>query len=853
MSYLKTTQIVNLIRETKIPDIPSTQGLDPAIKKVVDPLIETMRVRLGRAGDAMDQGVTWRDLYQNGMVKVIQNGQENYIPGGGQLQPVNPILMDMTIPPEVDHLLASGAFTTVVITFDAPMYRNHAYTEIWRSNDNNLANAALIGTTRSAIYSDAVGTGSDKFYWARNVSTANVKGPFNAVDGVEGKTSPDPTYVLSVLQGQIDATHLTTDLAGRIDLVDAPANIPNSVAYQVQQEAISRANADDSLNSRIDQITSGGGTTLGNNIYSQASAPTASKAGDIWFDTAHNNQVNYWDGGQWVLVRDSGIPANASAISNEATTRANADTSLTNQVNALTSTVNTNNTNQTASINSEASTRASADSALGGRIDSLTTTVTNNYNTLSSNVTTETNARTSGDQTNANAITSLKSSLSDANGNQLVTAAAWTGLNNTVSTQGNSITSNANAISSLKTSLSDANGNQTVTASAWSSLNTTVSSQGNSITANTTSINTLTNSVNGNTSSIQTLQSVQNGLVSQYMVKLDTNGYVSGFGLYNNGSSSSFVIRTDTFALVPAGAASGASKSYPFMVGTVAGVSTVGINGQLIVDGTITGRMIQAGSIGADRIYTTSLDAFTANMGTLTSGLLKSPDGRVQFDLTNELLRVNDGTQDRVYIGKIGTGYGISLYDASGNLLLDSSGNGQLPNVTVGHITGQGPFATLSQIDQSNVQTYIANAAVNTLQLAGQCVTIPVSAYTEASILMGTSWTTLQQATINSSGAPINISFSILVGGNAGNTASIYIQVVRDGTVIYNITNYTLPSYSTYDPNNGNIYHTQPCQFSASLLDTAGTGTHTYYINAYVNNVSRYVFNRSLVLLETKR
>lgn len=43
----------------------------------------------------------------------------------------------------------------------------------------------------------------------------------------------------------------------------------------------------------------------------------------------------------------------------------------------------------------------------------------------------------------------------------------------------------------------------------------------------------------------------EDGLSSQYNVKLDTNGYVSGFGLYNSGSSSEFIVATDKFAVIP--------------------------------------------------------------------------------------------------------------------------------------------------------------------------------------------------------------------------------------------------------------------------------------------------------------
>ena len=62
-----------------------------------------------------------------------------------------------------------------------------------------------------------------------------------------------------------------------------------------------------------------------------------------------------------------------------------------------------------------------------------------------------------------------------------------------------------------------------------------------------------------------------------------------------------------------------------FVLGLVNGVSTVGINGDLMVDGTITANAINVGT----------LSAITADVGTLTAGVIQSADGSVVLDLTN--------------------------------------------------------------------------------------------------------------------------------------------------------------------------------------------------------------------------
>lgn len=68
-----------------------------------------------------------------------------------------------------------------------------------------------------------------------------------------------------------------------------------------------------------------------------------------------------------------------------------------------------------------------------------------------------------------------------------------------------------------------------------------------------------------------------------------------------------------------------------FVVGLVNGVSTVGINGNLIVDDTILAR----------HLAVNTLDAVSANMGTLTTGKIQSSDGKFVIDCDNKTIRIS--------------------------------------------------------------------------------------------------------------------------------------------------------------------------------------------------------------------
>jgi hypothetical protein len=170
-----------------------------------------------------------------------------------------------------------------------------------------------------------------------------------------------------------------------------------------------------------------------------------------------------------------------------------------------------------------------------------------------------------------------------------------------------------------------------------------------------TSISQLTSTVNGNTTSIQTLTSTTNGLNAQYTVKIDTNGYVSGFGLASTANNatpfSSFIVRADRFSISSPSGPSIPPKT-PFIVTTtttiVNGVSVpagVYIDSATIQNGSITNAKIgdatiesaKIVSLNADKIVANSLSAITANIG-----LLRTATTGARLEIESNQIRVYD-------------------------------------------------------------------------------------------------------------------------------------------------------------------------------------------------------------------
>jgi len=88
----------------------------------------------------------------------------------------------------------------------------------------------------------------------------------------------------------------------------------------------------------------------------------------------------------------------------------------------------------------------------------------------------------------------------------------------------------------------------------------------------------------GNGAVIDTINQSVNGVLAKYGVTLDVNGYITGFQQINNGSSGSFIVNADYFAVGKAGAAA----SYPFEI--IGG--TTYIKNAVIKSGVVTNNVV---------------------------------------------------------------------------------------------------------------------------------------------------------------------------------------------------------------------------------------------------------------------
>lgn len=108
------------------------------------------------------------------------------------------------------------------------------------------------------------------------------------------------------------------------------------------------------------------------------------------------------------------------------------------------------------------------------------------------------------------------------------------------------------------------------------------------------SVSTLQTTVGEHTSSIQVVSQSVDGIKSKHGVRVDTNGYVTGYELIGDGTSGSMVFHVDNFLI----GKPGTTSDYPFALGTVDGVTRVSLKNAFIQDGAIKSAKIQDLTVG---------------------------------------------------------------------------------------------------------------------------------------------------------------------------------------------------------------------------------------------------------------
>lgn len=226
--------------ETVVPAIPPVPiDVPSGWRSFLLSLKEVAEVREGVRGNPLDSFITFRDLSEAGALVVntiVLAGRETI---HSIVAPLPDGMSDFTIPPAVTGLTVTGALASNIVEWSEPAYSNHAYVEVWRSVDNNLGNAVMVGRGGGSLFADDVGdTGLLRYYWIRAVSLGNVAGPFNAVNGTSDTT-------LAVLTNHIADFAVTNAKIGNLAVDSAKIADASIVTAKIANLAVTAAKIED--------------------------------------------------------------------------------------------------------------------------------------------------------------------------------------------------------------------------------------------------------------------------------------------------------------------------------------------------------------------------------------------------------------------------------------------------------------------------------------------------------------------------------------------------------------------------------------------------------------------------------
>lgn len=129
------------------------------------------------------------------------------------------------------------------------------------------------------------------------------------------------------------------------------------------------------------------------------------------------------------------------------------------------------------------------------------------------------------------------------------------------------------------------------------------------------------------------------GIGALYTAKVNVNGLIGGFGIYNDGSTVEAGFDVNTFWV---GSSQG-NKRKPFIIENgITYINEAAINSLLFTklrseDGSV---VFQNGKLQAQYMQVNNLSALSANMGVLTTGKMRSADGKFVIDMDGKTIRI---------------------------------------------------------------------------------------------------------------------------------------------------------------------------------------------------------------------
>lgn len=644
--------------DPKIPDIPAIGSLPDQLRNLevflrkTRELIQTREPVADAVGDPLDKFVSRRELVRSGLTYRTGGfggiGVGSAGPPGPPGVPGGAYVPDLTPPPTPTGLTVTAGFTQLIIQCDAALYtqghghdRTLVYGAKWPSGaPPTFSNAVPLMDFQGTIANYATDMATRWCIWIKWQSVDGVlsTSPAGGVNGVQATTGQDIATLLTLLTGQITESQLYAALGARINLIDGVG--AGSVNARILTESTARISGDSANAALVTtlqaSINAAGANRLRNSGFEVVS--TTPNRANGW--AAYNNSPGETSTLSLVAGRLGGTAQRHAWVGSNTSTKGLASNDTIDGTN-LGGVVGRWTPNATYVVSWYA--RSGATISGGMRLE---------WNVAPATQTPLLNTPvTPGWERWATRIT-MGASV-EANGGLFISiVGAGTGyieLDDVQVQEGSLLTGYAP-------------GDQ---AELVASVQTEATARANA----------------------------DGTLFAQYTVKLDVNGYVSGYGLASTSTgaapTSSFIIRADSFAIAsPSGP--GILPIVPFIVQTtpttINGVSVpvgVYIDTAYILNGSITNAKIGNAVIDDAKVANLSAAKLTIGDGTVGGNLKSSgyvpgvqgwivrPNGTAEFEFAHIRGTLQAGQIAASYVtATMIDSRGLSIKDGAGNVIL---------------------------------------------------------------------------------------------------------------------------------------------------------------------------------------
>ena len=308
-----------------------------------------------------------------------------------------------------------------------------------------------------------------------------------------------------------------------------------------------------------------------------------------------------------ITTNDSTGATNAASIISEQTVRADADIAIASDVTALTARVTT--------AEGDIVSQAASISSITADVTAAEGDIIANASDISGLLVTVDLRATTFFQASAPSANNTGDLWIDSDNDNLH---RWNG-SSWVLIQDAAIAGNASAITAIDTRVTSAEGTISSHSSSISTINASVTTlQGDVDSAEIT--------IAANVSAISDAETDITDLYAKYGVTLNVNGYVTGFAQNNDGTTGTFVILADKFAIVDPSGDPGETEYVPFEIsgGKINMRSDVKIDGDLLVTGTINGTALVNGTIGSTQIGANAISTSHISANAITANEIEA-------------------------------------------------------------------------------------------------------------------------------------------------------------------------------------------------------------------------------------